>query len=59
MAVKAAGFVDASGDAALAWKAGLPCREPADGPIYGTQMVVLEDIDEAHAPVEAGRSRNA
>jgi flavin-dependent dehydrogenase len=46
----ATGFVDASGDAALAWTAGLPCREPADGPIYGTQMVVIEGIDEAHAP---------
>ena len=26
--------------------AGLACREAADGPIYGTQMIVLEDIDE-------------
>ena len=48
-AIAANGFVDASGDAALAWLAGLPCREAADGPIYGTQMVVLEDIDEAAA----------
>ena len=47
--IAADGFVDASGDAALAWSAGLPCREP-DAPIYGTQMVVLENIDEAHAP---------
>lgn len=46
----ATGFVDASGDAALAWTAGLPCREAADGPIYGTQMVVIEGIDEAHQP---------
>ena len=44
------GFVDASGDAALAWLAGLACREAADGPIYGTQMVVLENVDEAHHP---------
>lgn len=49
--VKAKGFVDASGDAALAWLAGLPCREAADGPVYGTQMVVLENVDEAHHPV--------
>ena len=28
--IKATGFVDATGDAALAWNAGLPCREPAD-----------------------------
>jgi flavin-dependent dehydrogenase len=48
--LSATGFVDASGDAALAWTAGLPCREAADGPIYGTQMVVIEGIDEAHQP---------
>lgn len=47
--VAAQGFVDASGDAALAWTAGLPCREP-EMPLYGTQMVVLENIDEAHVP---------
>jgi hypothetical protein len=47
--VQAAGFVDASGDAALTWLAGLPCREP-EVPLYGTQMVVLENIDEAHVP---------
>jgi 2-polyprenyl-6-methoxyphenol hydroxylase-like FAD-dependent oxidoreductase len=46
----ATGFVDASGDANLAWHAGLPCREPADGHIYGTQMMVLEGIDEARQP---------
>ena len=46
----ASGFVDASGDAALAWQAGFPCREAADGPVYGTQMVVLEGIDEKHQP---------
>jgi flavin-dependent dehydrogenase len=48
--VTAGGFVDATGDAALAWNAGLPCREAADGPIYGTQMVVVEGIDEADQP---------
>jgi hypothetical protein len=47
--IKAQGFVDASGDAALTYTAGLPCREP-DVPLYGTQMVVLEGIDEAHVP---------
>jgi flavin-dependent dehydrogenase len=51
--VAATGFVDASGDAALAWTAGLPCREPADGPIYGTQMVVIEGIDETQTPTRA------
>jgi hypothetical protein len=48
--VAATGFVDASGDAALAWNAGLACREAEDGPIYGTQMVVIEGIDQAHQP---------
>ena len=50
--VQARGFVDASGDAALTYAAGLPCREP-DQPLYGTQMVVLEGIDEAHVPTRA------
>lgn len=50
VSVSARGFVDASGDAALAWLAGLPCREAADGPVYGTQMVVLENVDEQHHP---------
>ena len=44
------GFVDATGDAALTWEAGFPCREHADGPIYGTQMMVLEGIDETRQP---------
>ena len=48
--VAAKGFVDASGDAALVFQAGFPCREPANGPVYGTQMVVVENIDEAHLP---------
>ena len=48
--VEATGFVDATGDAALAWQAGLPCREAGEGPIYGTQMVVLENIDVDQAP---------
>src|SRR6476619_8205971 len=50
VSVAATGFVDATGDAALAWNAGLACREPAEGPIYGTQMCVIEGIDETHAP---------
>ena len=48
--VAATGFVDATGDAALAWNAGLACRESAEGPIYGTQMCVIEGIDETNAP---------
>jgi FAD dependent oxidoreductase len=48
--VGATGFVDASGDATLVWQAGFPCQEALDGPVFGTQMVVLEGIDEAHVP---------
>jgi 2-polyprenyl-6-methoxyphenol hydroxylase-like FAD-dependent oxidoreductase len=48
--VRAAGFVDATGDAALAWQAGLDCREPAEGIVYGSQMMVIEAVDEAHYP---------
>ncbi len=47
--VAATGFVDATGDAALTWEAGFDCREP-DVPSFGTQIVVLENIDEAAAP---------
>ncbi len=48
--LSATGFVDASGDAVLTYEAGFACREPADGPLYGTQMMVLEGIDEAAQP---------
>jgi hypothetical protein len=48
--LSATGFVDASGDAALAWHAGLPCREPEDCVVYGSQMLVLEGIDEKNYP---------
>src|ERR1700748_2309137 len=50
--VRAAGYVDASGDAALTWHAGLPCWVPSR-PIYGSQQVIVENLDEAHKP-EAG-----
>jgi hypothetical protein len=50
VAVQATGFVDATGDAALVWQAGLDCREPAEGVIYGSQMIVIENFDEAHKP---------
>jgi len=53
VSVAATGFVDATGDAALAWTAGLACRESAEGPIYGTQMCVIEGIHEANAPERA------
>jgi 2-polyprenyl-6-methoxyphenol hydroxylase-like FAD-dependent oxidoreductase len=43
--VEADGFVDASGDATIAWHAGLSVREP-ETPIYGTQVVLFENFDE-------------
>jgi hypothetical protein len=48
--VRATGFVDATGDAALAWLADLPCREPEGHIVYGTQMMVLENLDVDHYP---------
>lgn len=44
--VRATGWVDASGDAALAFAAGFACRVP-DTPVWGTNMMVLEGVDEA------------
>jgi len=44
--ISATGFVDASGDAALAWNAGLACRE-TEAAIYGTIMCTLEGADHA------------
>ena len=43
--IRAQGFVDASGDAILAWLAGLEVREPAQ-PIYGSLMISLEGVDD-------------
>lgn len=48
--VSASGFVDASGDAVVAWNAGLPCQEPAEGTVYGSQKVVLEGVVEEDYP---------
>jgi FAD dependent oxidoreductase len=47
--VHARGFVDASGDAALAWQSGLPCWVP-ERVIYGSQQVIVENLDEDHKP---------
>jgi hypothetical protein len=44
--VNATGYVDASGDAALSWEAGLAVREP-DAPVYGSLNFILEGYDEA------------
>lgn len=51
--VKANGFVDATGDAVVAWQAGLECREPAEGGIYGSQMIVIENFDDSKKPSRA------
>jgi hypothetical protein len=45
--VEAQGFVDASGDATLAWHAGLPVREPQE-PIFGTLNFLIEGYDATH-----------
>lgn len=43
--VEATSYVDASGDAALSWRAGLPVREPT-APVYGSLNFLLEGYDE-------------
>ncbi|MPZ83793.1 MAG: FAD-dependent oxidoreductase [Actinophytocola sp.] len=50
--VRAAGFVDASGDAALTWEAGLACRVP-ERTIWGSQQVRLENLREEFKPEPA------
>jgi len=45
--VEAGGFIDASGDAALAWNAGLAVREPGAAAIYGTMMFTLDGVADA------------
>lgn len=45
VSVEADGFVDASGDATVAWHAGLAVREP-ETPIFGTQVVLFENFVE-------------
>lgn len=48
--IRAEGFADCSGDAALTYLAGFECREP-DEKIYGSQQAVVEGIDiEAELP---------
>ena len=42
--VEAGRFVDASGDAVLAWQAGLELRE-SERQVLGTVMAILEDVD--------------
>lgn len=54
--VRADGFVDSTGDAAVVWQAGLECQQPAEGVIYGSQMIVIENFSEAHKPSRAEMS---
>jgi hypothetical protein len=54
--VRADGFVDATGDAAVVWQAGLDCRVPAEGGIFGSQMMVIENFDDANKPARAEMS---
>jgi len=48
--ITATAFIDASGDAALAWEAGLDCRVHKNGQVYGSQMLVIEDFDDSRKP---------
>jgi len=48
--IRANGFIDASGDAAVTWQAGLDCRVQKTGQIYGTQMLIIEDFDDSKKP---------
>jgi len=48
--ISATGFIDATGDAAITWEAGFDCRVHAHGQIYGSQMLVIEDFDDAKKP---------
>jgi hypothetical protein len=50
--VAATGFVDASGDAALTWEAGLACRVP-ERTIWGSQQIRLENLREEFKPEPA------
>jgi hypothetical protein len=48
--ITAAGFIDATGDAAITWEAGFDCQVHKNGQIYGSQMLVIEDFDESKKP---------
>ncbi|MET7999073.1 FAD-dependent oxidoreductase [Amycolatopsis sp. NPDC005232] len=49
VSVRAKGFVDATGDAALAWEAGLPCRVP-ERTVWGSQQIRLAGLVESAKP---------
>ncbi|WP_346233300.1 FAD-dependent oxidoreductase [Parafrigoribacterium mesophilum] len=50
--VRADGFIDATGDAALTWEAGLPCQVP-ERTVWGSQQIRLEGLREQFAPTGA------
>ena len=43
--IRASSFIDASGDAALAWLAELAVQEPAGETIYGSQNGIVQGVD--------------
>ncbi len=45
VAITAPGYIDASGDAALAWSAGVECRTARDVTVYGSHMASLEFVN--------------
>lgn len=52
--VRARAFVDASGDAALAWTAGLAVHEPARETVYGSQNGIVRGVDLAALAAAGG-----
>ncbi|HEX4883013.1 MAG TPA: FAD-dependent oxidoreductase [Casimicrobiaceae bacterium] len=52
--VRARHYVDASGDAALAWIAGLSVQEPATEVVYGSQNGIVRGIDVAALEAAGG-----
>lgn len=52
--VRASAFVDASGDAALAWMAGLAVQEPATETVYGSQNGIVRGVDVAALAAAGG-----
>lgn len=48
--ILANGYVDASGDAALGFFAGLQCKTAENMKVWGTQMMVLKGVDYSQAP---------
>ena len=48
--IHANGFIDASGDASLAWTVGLSCSVPKEQVVFGSEMVILKDVNFNTAP---------